>query len=72
MLKKENRPPSKQGVFYQLNLNQNNGPFLTKDIMHSNHKSHQMLTTSSSFKTHQSLTSTLSQLTKTSENQCNN
>ena len=44
MFKKENRPPTKQGVFYQLNLNKNNGPFLSKDIMYSNHKSNNLLT----------------------------
>jgi hypothetical protein len=68
MLKKENRPPGKQGVFYQLNLNQNNGPFLTKDIMHNNHKSNHLLTQGSAFRIHQSLVSTLSQLGKTTEN----
>ncbi|EAS01101.1 hypothetical protein TTHERM_00316540 (macronuclear) [Tetrahymena thermophila SB210] len=35
--------PSKQGGLYSLNLGQNNGPYLTKDIMITNHKSLQLL-----------------------------
>lgn len=31
--------PSKQGGLYSLNLGQNNGPYLTKDIMLTNQKS---------------------------------
>ncbi len=44
MLKKENQVPNKQGVFYQLNLNKNNGPFLSKDIMYNNPKSNNLIT----------------------------
>jgi len=44
MIKKENLPPIKQGVFYQLNINKNSGPFLPKDIMHDNPKSNMLLT----------------------------
>ena len=44
MSQKENTIPLKQGVFYQLNLSKNNGPFLSKDIMYSNHKSNNLLT----------------------------
>lgn len=44
MLKKENWPPIKQGAFYQLNLNKNGGPFLSKDIMGNNPISNNLLT----------------------------
>ena len=44
MIKKENWPPIKQGVFYQLNLNKNSGPFLSKDIMNNNPISNNLLT----------------------------
>lgn len=44
MFKKENRIPSKQGIFYQLPLNKNNGPYLSKDIMYNNPKSNALLT----------------------------
>lgn len=44
MIKKENWPPIKQGVFYQLNLSKNSGPFLSKDIMNNNPISNNLLT----------------------------
>ena len=44
IFKKENLPPVKQGVFYELNLNKNNGPYLSKDISFNNPKSSQLLT----------------------------
>ena len=43
MFRKENIIPTKQGVFYELNLNKNNGPFLSKDIMYNNPKSFNLL-----------------------------
>jgi hypothetical protein len=43
MFKKENLPPIKQGIFYGLGLNKNNGPFLSKDIMYDNHISNNLL-----------------------------
>ncbi len=37
---KEELPrPQKQGGLYSLNLGQNNGPYLSKDVMASNQKS---------------------------------
>ena len=41
MLYKEK--PEKQGGLYSLNLGQNNGPYLTKDIMITNEKSLKLL-----------------------------
>ena len=41
--KKENVAPMKQGVFYQLSLSKNNGPFLSNDIMYNNPKSNALL-----------------------------
>lgn len=37
--------PQKQGGLYSLNLGQNNGPYLPKDIMISNSKSMQLILT---------------------------
>jgi len=39
MYGKENRIPGKQGAMYELNLDKSQGPYLSKDIMHSNPKS---------------------------------
>jgi hypothetical protein len=50
IFKKENLPPIKQGVFYELNLNKNNGPYLSKDIMYNNPKSNHLLTNQSILK----------------------
>ena len=44
MPKKENWVPIKQGAFYQLSLNKNSGPFLSKDIMGNNPVSNNLLT----------------------------
>jgi hypothetical protein len=41
--KKENVAPVRQGVFYQLSLSKNDGPFLSKDIMYNNPKSNALL-----------------------------
>ncbi|KRX02994.1 hypothetical protein PPERSA_03085 [Pseudocohnilembus persalinus] len=46
-MQNKNHPPKpqKQGGLYSLNLGQNNGPFLTKDIMLTNEKSLGLLRT---------------------------
>jgi len=62
MLKKENQPPTKQGVFYQLNLNKNNGPYLSKDIMYNNTRSNTLLTTPAILNEHKKMVETLNQL----------
>jgi len=62
MLKKENQPPTKQGVFYQLNLNKNNGPYLSKDIMYNNTRSNPLLTTPAILNEHKKMVETLNQL----------
>lgn len=69
MLKKENLPPIKQGVFYQLNLNKNSGPFLAKDIMFNNPKSNMLLTNHEMHHEHQKMMETLSHLEKTGKMQ---
>ena len=43
MNRKENQPPTKQGIFYELNLTKNDGPYLCKDIMYNNPKSNNLL-----------------------------
>ncbi|EGR28797.1 hypothetical protein IMG5_168330 [Ichthyophthirius multifiliis] len=43
MLSKNQERPFKQGGLYSLNLGQNNGPYLTKDIMITNQKSLSLL-----------------------------
>ena len=41
---KENFPPiRKQGIFYSIKTNKNNGVYLTKDIAHNNYKSLSLL-----------------------------
>lgn len=41
---KENFPPiKKQGTFYSIKTNKNNGVYLTKDIAHSNYNSLSLL-----------------------------
>lgn len=67
MLKKENVAPTKQGVFYQLNLNKNSGPFLSKDIMYNNTKSNTLLTNVAILNEHKKMVETMSQLEKTSK-----
>jgi len=62
MFKKENNPPTKQGVFYQLNLNKNNGPYLSKDIMYNNVRSNTLLTTPAILNEHKKMAETLNQL----------
>ena len=59
MFEKENKAPVKQGVLYQLSLGKDNGPFLTKDIMHNNPKSIAMLAGSQIVKSFASLNQTL-------------
>ena len=59
---KENSMPillNKQGIFYQIPLGKNNGPFLSKDIMHSNPKSISLLTGSEILRFHTSMVNTL-------------
>lgn len=68
-LKKENLPPVKQGVFYQLSLNKNNGPFLSKDIMYNNPKSNTLLPSASLLQQHQKMAETLSQLERNAKMQ---
>ena len=72
MFKKENRVPTKQGVFYQLNLNKNSGPFLSKDIMYSNHKSNNLLTNHDLLSQHKMMAETLNNLEKTIKTQPTN
>ena len=67
--KKENVPPAKQGVFYQLSLSKNNGPFLSKDIMYSNPKSNTLLSTPSALSKHKKMVETLTQLERTAKMQ---
>lgn len=56
MFRKENTPPTKQGIFYHLNLNKNSGPFLPKDIMYSNPISNNLLTTQTRLEDHKKMT----------------
>jgi hypothetical protein len=65
MFKKENLPPVKQGVFYQLNLNKNNGPFLSKDIMYDNPKSFNLLANQAAILEHKKMSQTMTVLEKT-------
>ena len=59
MLGKENRFPVKQGVMYELNLDKDQGPYLSKDIMHSNPKSIALLAGSQIVKSFSTLNQTL-------------
>jgi hypothetical protein len=67
MFRKENLAPMKQGVFYQLNLNQNNGPYLSKDIMYNNTKSNTLLTNPTILNEHKKMVETLNHLEKTAK-----
>ncbi len=69
MFRKENTPPSKQGIFYHLNLNKNSGPFLPKDIMYSNPISNNLLTTQSRLNDHRTMTENVNNLEINSKNQ---
>jgi hypothetical protein len=66
MFQKENQPPVRQGVMYQLNLDKEQGPFLSKDIMHSNPRSITLLAGSQIMKSFTSLNQTL-KLTETKQ-----
>jgi hypothetical protein len=66
MFQKENQPPARQGVMYQLNLDKEQGPFLSKDIMHSNPRSITLLAGSQIMKSFTSLNQTL-KLTETKQ-----
>lgn len=59
MLQKENKPPVRQGVLYELNLDRDQGPYLTKDIMHSNPRSITLLAGSQIMKSFNTLNQTL-------------
>lgn len=59
MYEKENRIPLKQGVMYELNLNKSQGPYLPKDIMHTNPKSIALLAGSHIVNSFSSLNRTL-------------
>lgn len=67
MFQKENQIPRKQGAFYQLNLNKNNGPFLSKDIMFTNPRSTTLITNPDILREHQKVAETLIRLQKTVE-----
>lgn len=69
MFKKENLPPVKQGVFYELNLSKNNGPYLSKDIMYNNPRSNNLLTNTAILNEHKKMVETLTQLDKTAKMQ---
>jgi hypothetical protein len=64
MFKKENITLTKQGPFYQLNLNKNSGPFLAKDIMFNNPKSNALLTNQHILKEHLTRVKTMTDLKK--------
>lgn len=66
MLGKENRSPTKQGVMYELNLDKDQGPYLSKDIMHSNPRSIALLAGSQIVKSFSTLNQTL-KLTETKQ-----
>ena len=68
MYGKENRMPVKQGVMYELNLDKSQGPYLSKDIMHSNPKSIALLAGSQIVKSFSTLNQTL-KLTETKQKQ---
>lgn len=59
----------KQGVFYELNLNKNNGPYLSKDIMYNNPRSNNLLTNHTILNEHKKMVETLTQLEKTAKMQ---
>lgn len=56
---KENIYPTKQGEYYKLNLGTENGPFLIKDIMHSNKSSISLLNGRQVLQSFNSMNSTL-------------
>ena len=58
----------KQGVFYQLPLSKNSGPFLSKDIMYNNRKSNTLLANTTILAEHRNMVATLDHLTKTTKN----
>jgi hypothetical protein len=66
MYGKENKMPVKQGVMYELNLDKSQGPYLSKDIMHSNPKSIALLAGSQIVKSFSTLNQTL-KLTETKQ-----
>ena len=66
MYGKENKAPSKQGVMYELNLDKSQGPYLSKDIMHSNPKSISLLAGTQIVKSFATLNQTL-KLTETKQ-----
>ena len=66
MIGKENRIPGKQGVMYELNLDKDQGPYLSKDIMHSNPRSIALLAGSQIVKSFSTLNQTL-RLTETKQ-----
>ena len=70
LFSKENKStrPVKQGVFYQLPLSKNSGPFLSKDIMYNNRKSNTLLANTSILAEHKNMVATLDHLTKTTKN----
>ena len=59
MIGKENKSPTRQGVMYELSIDKDQGPYLTKDIMHSNPKSISLLAGSQIVKSFASLNQTL-------------
>lgn len=69
MFRKENQVPTKQGVFYQLNLNKNNGPYLSKDIMYNNPKSNNLLSHQTILNEHKMMVQTLSEIEKNIKNE---
>lgn len=71
MLGKENRIPVKQGVLYELNLEKSQGPYLSKDIMHSNPKSISLLAGSQIVSSFSTLNQTL-KLTETKQKEYDN
>lgn len=56
---KENRGICKQGVMYELNIDKDQGPYLSKDIMHSNPRSIALLAGSQIVKSFSTLNQTL-------------
>ena len=71
MIGKENRIPGKQGVMYELNLDKDQGPYLSKDIMHSNPRSIALLAGSQIVKSFSTLNQTL-RLTETKQREYDN
>lgn len=65
-MEKENQLPAKQGVMYELNIDKDQGPYLSKDIMHSNPRSITLLAGSQIMNSFSSLNQTL-KLTETKQ-----